>query len=103
VEQIAERMTQSILADMPLVSGEQVAVMVNGLGATPPEELYIIFRRVHTLLSSIGVQIHRTYIGEYATSMEMAGASLTIFRIDDEMTSLLNHPAQTPFFTQVPK
>jgi dihydroxyacetone kinase-like protein len=78
-----------------------VAVMVNGLGATPPEELYILFRQVHALLNQHGVGIHRAYVGEYATSMEMAGASLTLFKLDDELITLLDHPARSPFFTQV--
>jgi dihydroxyacetone kinase len=78
-----------------------VAIMVNGLGATPPEELYIIFRKAHAVLTGQGVGIHRAYVGEYATSMEMAGASITLMRLDDELAELLDHPAQTPFFTQV--
>jgi dihydroxyacetone kinase len=75
--------------------------MVNGLGATPPEELYIVYRKVHDLLTADGVRIHRAYVGEYATSMEMAGCSLTVFKLDDELAALLDHPAHTPFFTQV--
>jgi dihydroxyacetone kinase-like protein len=100
-DEIATRMTNAILADMPIQSGDRLAVMVNGLGATPPEELYILFRKVHTMLTDIGARVHRAYVGEYATSMEMAGASLTILKLDDELISLLEHPAQSPFFTQV--
>ncbi|WP_119066354.1 dihydroxyacetone kinase subunit DhaK [Aggregatilinea lenta] len=99
--QIAERMTTAILDDMPLIAGERVAVMVNGLGATPPEELYILYRKTHDMLVERGVAIHRAYVGEYATSMEMAGASLTLFRLDDELAELLDLPAQSPFFVQV--
>jgi dihydroxyacetone kinase-like protein len=99
-DQIAERMVGSILDDMPLSSGDRVAVMVNGLGATPPEELYILYRKVHERLTGANVQVHRAYVGEYATSMEMAGASLTLFRLDDELAALLDYPAQTPFFVQ---
>ncbi len=99
-DEIAERMTHAILADMPLQSGDRVAVMVNGLGATPPEELYILYRKTHGLLVESGVTIHRAYVGEFATSMEMAGASLTLFRLDDELADLLDHPAQSPFFVQ---
>ncbi len=100
-DQVAERMTQAILDDMPLSSKDRVAVMLNGLGATPPEELYILYRRVHDLLAARGVVVHRAYVGEYATSMEMAGASLTVFKLDDELLSLLDRPAQSPFFVQV--
>jgi dihydroxyacetone kinase-like protein len=99
-DEIAERMTNAILADMPLRSGDRAAVMVNGLGATPPEELYILYRKTHTILVERGIKIHRAYIGEFATSMEMAGASLTLFRLDDELAALLDHPARSPFFVQ---
>jgi dihydroxyacetone kinase-like protein len=100
-DEISERMTGAILADMPVQVGDSLAVMVNGLGATPPEELYIIYRKAHDILTAKGAQIHRAYVGEYATSMEMAGASLTLFKLDDELTTLLDHPAQSPFFVQV--
>jgi len=100
-DEIAERIVSTILADMPLAVGDQVAVMVNSLGATPPEELYILFRKVHQMMTDQGVQIYRVYIGEYATSMEMAGASITLFKLDDELRELLDYPAQSPFFVQV--
>ncbi|GEM87975.1 dihydroxyacetone kinase subunit DhaK [Meiothermus granaticius] len=97
-DQIAEQILATITADMPLNSGDRVAVMVNGLGATPLEELYILYRRVHQLLADQGVSIHRPFIGEFATSMEMPGASITLFKLDDELIPLLDHPAHTPFF-----
>jgi phosphoenolpyruvate---glycerone phosphotransferase subunit DhaK len=100
-DQITERMMAAILADLQPAVGDRVAIMVNGLGATPPEELYIIFRKAHAILTDLGIGIHRAYVGEYATSMEMAGASITLMRLDDELAGLLDHPAQTPFFTQV--
>ena len=74
--------------------------MVNGLGATPPEELYILYRKVHECLGQRKLVVHRAYVGEYATSMEMAGASVTILQLDEELTTLLDHPASTPFFCQ---
>ena len=100
-DEITERMTTAILDDLKPEAGDRVAVMVNGLGATPPEELYIMYRKVHDLLQERDISVHRAYVGEYATSMEMAGASLTIFRLDDELARLLDAPARTPFFTQV--
>jgi dihydroxyacetone kinase-like protein len=100
-DQITERMMAAILADLQPAAGDRLAIMVNGLGATPPEELYIIFRKAHAILTGQGISIHRAYVGEYATSMEMAGASITLMRLDDELAELLDHPAQTPFFTQV--
>jgi dihydroxyacetone kinase-like protein len=100
-DEIAERMTTAILDDLQPVAGDRLAVMVNGLGATPPEELYVMYRKVNQLLTGRGLTVQRAYVGEYATSMEMAGASLTFFRLDDELAGLLDHPAQTPFFVQV--
>ena len=100
-DQIAERMARAILDDLRPERGDRMAVMVNGLGATPPEELYIIFRKVHEILTRLGIAIHRAYVGEFATSMEMAGASLTLFRLDDELAALLDYPANTPFFKQI--
>ena len=99
-DQITERMTKAILEDLKPVAGDRLAVMVNGLGATPLEELYIIYSKVYDLLTEKGIEIYRPYIGEFATSMEMAGASLTFFKLDDELIELLDAPAQTPFFTQ---
>ncbi len=100
-DEIATRMLSAIRSELVLGAGDRAAVMVNGLGATPPEELYIVYRKVHDLLTADGVRIHRAYVGEYATSMEMAGCSLTVFKLDDELAALLDHPAHTPFFTQV--
>jgi phosphoenolpyruvate---glycerone phosphotransferase subunit DhaK len=97
---IADRMTKTILEDMPLGAKDKVAVMVNSLGATPLEELYILYQKVHEILNGIDVKINRAYIGRFATSMEMAGASLTFFKVDNEMIKLLDHPAKTPFFIQ---
>lgn len=99
-EEIARRMSTTILDDLDVNSGDELAVMVNGLGATPPEELYILYRTVHDLLVERGIGIHRAYVGEYATSMEMAGASLTFFRLDEELKALLDHPARSPFFVE---
>jgi len=99
-DRVAERMAEAVLADLGATAGDRVAVMVNGLGATPAEELYILYRKVHDLLRGRHIAIHRAYVGEFATSMEMAGASLTLFRLDDEMAKLLDAPARTPFFSQ---
>ncbi len=99
-DEITGRVVEALLADMPLGEGDRVAVMVNSLGATPAEELYIMYRKVHEMLTGRGVTIHRPYIGRYATSMEMAGASLTFLKLDDDLAALLDHPARSPFFVQ---
>jgi len=98
---VADQLVDSILADMPLESGEKIDVLVNGLGATPPEELYIVFRRVHTRLGQVGIEVRRTWVGEYATSLEMAGASISILQVDDELASLLDAPAHSPLLARV--
>ena len=78
-----------------------MAALVNGLGATPLEELYIVYRRVHQVLSGRGVEIAKSYVGEYATSLEMAGASISLLALNDERLALLNAPASSPFFREV--
>lgn len=98
---VTTRMLDAVCGDLSLVGGEEVAVMVNGLGGTPLEELYILYRRVAEELDEKGVTVHRAYVGEFATSMEMAGASITVCRLDDELRLLLDAPAHSPFFTQV--
>ncbi|WP_411285585.1 dihydroxyacetone kinase subunit DhaK [Lapillicoccus sp.] len=99
-DQVGDRLISAILADLELGDGDRVAVMVNGLGATPAEELYIIYRRVHQSMAERGIEIHRVYVGEYATSLEMAGASVTVMQLDSELTELLDAPASSPFFHQ---
>ena len=98
-DEIADRLMSAILGDLALQAGDRVAVMVNGLGATPQEELYLLYRRVHQTLAGRGVTVYRPYVGEYATSLEMAGASVTVLRLDDELTELLDAPASSPFFS----
>jgi dihydroxyacetone kinase len=90
-----------LVADLALEGGDQVSVLVNGLGATPLEELYIIYRKVNQILSSRQVGIDRRYIGEFATSLEMAGCSITLLKLDGELKPLLDAPASSPFFLQV--
>lgn len=99
-DRITGMLMESILADMPLAKGSEVSVLVNGLGATPQEELYVIYRKVHQILTGHGIKIHRPYIGEYATSMEMAGASVSLCKLDAELKTLLDAPAATPFVMQ---
>lgn len=99
-DQIAERLTERLLADLGIGSGDRVAVLVNGMGATPLEELYLLYRRVHQLLAEQGITIEKNYIGEYATSLEMAGASISLLTLNDERLALLNAPARSPFFQE---
>jgi dihydroxyacetone kinase-like protein len=96
---ITEQLIQPILDDLPM-DGAEVSVMLNSLGATPLEELYIMYRHLLTLLKPRGIRVYRPYIGRFATSMEMIGASLTVMKLDDELKRLLDAPASSPFFDQ---
>jgi phosphoenolpyruvate---glycerone phosphotransferase subunit DhaK len=99
-DEIADELLNAISADLRLTAGDRVAVMVNGMGATPLEELYVLYRRVHARLTEMNISVYRPYIGEYATSLEMAGASLTMMRLDNRLAALLDAPARSPFFQQ---
>ncbi|MFM0436923.1 dihydroxyacetone kinase subunit DhaK [Paraburkholderia strydomiana] len=95
---IAERITREILDDLDAEKGSRVALLVNGLGATPLEELYLLYRRSARLIADRGLKVARSYVGEYVTSLEMAGASITVMLLDDELQALLEAPANSPFF-----
>jgi dihydroxyacetone kinase-like protein len=101
VDGIVEEMMGPVLSDLPYKAGDEVAVLINGLGATPKEELYLIFRRVSLILKEMKIAVFHVYVGEFATSLEMAGASVSLLRLDDELKKLLARPARTPFFEQV--
>lgn len=96
---VARKMVDTILEDMPVPAGEKVAVLVNLLGSTALEEGYIVYGEVDEYLKEKGISIVKSYVGEYATSMEMAGLSVSIMHLDDELESLLNDKASTPFMT----
>ena len=99
-DEIVQQMTDAILMDLPYVRGDEVSILLNGLGATPKEELYIMAGKLHELLKDKGIRVFHTYVGEFATSMEMAGASISILKLDEELKRLLAKPANSPFFTQ---
>jgi dihydroxyacetone kinase-like protein len=97
-DQIGAILLDNILEDMKLEKDDEVAVMVNGLGGTPLMELYILNREVHNILDEKGINIHRTLVGDYMTSLEMAGASISLLKLDDELKQLLDAKADTPAF-----
>ena len=99
-DQIAEHLTTALVDDLGLQAGSRVAVLVNGLGATPLEELYLLYRKTHRFLTDRGIEIAKNYIGEYATSLEMAGASISLLELNDERLELLRAPAKSPFFQE---
>jgi dihydroxyacetone kinase-like protein len=86
----------AILAELGDAGADPAAVLVNGLGATPLSELYVLNRRVRQRLDALGIAVHATWVGNYCTSLEMAGASVTLIRLDAELIGLLDHPASCP-------
>jgi dihydroxyacetone kinase len=97
---VADQLTEAVTADLELSAGAQVAVLINGLGATPREELYLLARRVLDRLKARRITVRRTYVGEYVTSLEMAGASLSVLHLDPDLEPLLLAPAVSPMFVQ---
>ena len=95
---VTDRLLRPVMSELELASGDRVAVLVNGLGATPMHELYTLHRRVRTVLTEMEIAIYRSWIGEYATSLEMAGASITLMKLDAALTDLLDHPCHTLAF-----
>jgi dihydroxyacetone kinase-like protein len=94
--EIVSLLLDAIVPDLPYKKGDRVALMVNGLGGTPISELYLLYGIAHDQLAKRGIQVARNYVGEYCTSLEMAGASLTLVRLDDELDRLLGAPASIP-------
>lgn len=99
-DEIVDTMLDPILQDLPYKSGDEVSVLVNGLGSTPREELYIVYRRVSQVLKDKGIRVFNVYVGEYATSMDMAGMSISLLKLDEELKTYLKMPFDTPFMTQ---
>ncbi|WP_327287185.1 dihydroxyacetone kinase subunit DhaK [Streptomyces sp. NBC_01198] len=92
---IVRELVDAVADDLPYASGDEVALMVNGLGGTPISELYLVYGIAHRLLADRGISVARSYVGEYCTSLDMAGASVTLVRLDDEISDLLADPAET--------
>ena len=93
--QMARRMVDLIVADLPYTSGDEVVALVSGLGSTPAMELYIFFSEVEKLLSARGIKIHRPYIGNLFTSLEMAGVTVTLMKLDDELKQCIDFEADS--------
>jgi len=99
-DKIVEEMMEKILNDLPYQSGDNVAVLVNGLGATTLDEQFIVTRKIDEILKVQNIGVHRYYVGEYATALEMAGFSISLLKLDAELEELMDDPAHTPFFCQ---
>ena len=91
--QMAKRMTDVVLPDYPFEAGDEVVVLVSGLGATPVMELYVLYNEIDKILQEKGIKTHRAYVGNYFTSLEMSGATLTVMRLDEELKELIDMPA----------
>lgn len=89
---IAKRMTDIVLPDYPFASDDEVAVLVSGLGATPVMELYVLFNEVEKILTAQNIRIYRAYVGNYFTSLDMMGATLTIMKLDEELKQMIDTP-----------
>ncbi len=97
-DDIARILVEAIVSDIGAAGGRDVALLVNGLGATAYLDQYILYRGARRILEESGLRVVRSYVGEFITSLEMAGASVTVTVLDDELTSLLDAPAKTPAF-----
>ena len=95
-DEITEMLTSPIVSDLGLKSGDQVIAMVNGMGGTPLIELYIVYNKLNEILKGQGVSIARRLVGNYITSLEMAGCSITLVRADDALLKLWDAPVHTP-------
>ncbi|QEO15813.1 dihydroxyacetone kinase subunit DhaK [Agromyces intestinalis] len=93
-DELVDILLEPVVADLPFASGDRVALMVNGLGGTPISELYIAYGHAHEALAAKGIEVVRSYVGEYCTSLDMAGASVTLVKLDDEIERLLDAPAE---------
>jgi dihydroxyacetone kinase-like protein len=99
-DEMAETMLDIILPDLPFVSGNQVVVLISGLGATPVMELYILYAKVAEILAHKNIKIYRPYVGDYFTSLDMMGVTLTLLKVDDELKELIDLKANSMGFKQ---
>ncbi len=90
----------SLFSDLPFQSGDELVVLISGLGATPVMELYILYSTVHDLLCEAGMKIYRSYVGDYFTSLEMGGVTLTVMKADDELKQCIDYPCDSMGLTQ---
>lgn len=95
-QDIAEKLTMAVLEDAEVKSGDRIAILVNGLGSTSREELYVLYNDVKKILDAQGVTVVKPYVGEYTTSLEMAGVSISVIKLDEELEELLQQEAYSP-------
>lgn len=100
---MAKRMTDIVLPDYPFGEGDEVVVLVSGLGATPVMELYVLYNEIEKILTEKKIRVHKAYVGNYFTSLDMMGATLTVMKLDDELKSMIDAPCQSMGLTQEAK
>ena len=98
-DQITDIIMEKILADLPFKKGDEVSVILNGLGSTSLLEMYIIYNRIENILRQRGIGVYKSWVGEYFTSMEMGGFSITLTRLDVNMKNCIDHPVNAVHFT----
>jgi dihydroxyacetone kinase-like protein len=98
-DEVTDELTESVLADLDLDEGQEVLTIVNGMGGTPQMELFVVNRRLQALLSERGLDTWDAWVGDYMTSLDMAGCSITVCAVDDELKNLLGAPVDTPALT----
>ncbi|MCL7417381.1 MAG: dihydroxyacetone kinase subunit DhaK [Halalkalicoccus sp.] len=98
-DSVTEHLTERVLEDLELDSGARVATIVNGMGGTPQMELFVVNRRLQELLGERGIETWDAWVGDYMTSLDMAGCSITLLELDDELEELLSSPVETPALT----
>jgi len=98
VDEVVQRMTDEIIADLPFAAGDRVVLMINGLGGTPPTEQYLAYRKARKVAEEAGLTVAISLVGEYFTGLEMAGFSVTLSRLDDELEQLIRAKADTCMF-----
>ncbi|MDU7453704.1 dihydroxyacetone kinase subunit DhaK [Clostridium saudiense] len=99
-DEVIKESINTLLGDITVNEGEEVSLIINGLGATSQEELYILGESLYRQLNEKGIKIYRTFVGEFATSMEMAGASISLMKMDSELKEYIDMPVNTPFYKQ---
>jgi dihydroxyacetone kinase-like protein len=100
-DEITAKMTDAIVDDLPYQSGDEVAVLINGLGGTPQLELYICYRKVKQILDERSINVGHSFVGEFFTGLEMAGFSVTLMKLDEELKELLAAPTDTPCYKMI--
>jgi dihydroxyacetone kinase-like protein len=100
-DQAVEKIVPRIVEDLPYRRGDRIVLIINGYGATTRMEMFIVNRRVRALLAEAGIQVHATEIGEFCTSQEMKGVSITFVRLDEELTGLYDQPCDSPFYKKL--